>query len=127
MAKVIQVQPKEDMGKGLLSAGLQMGGTAAGTAFGGPVGGAAGGMVGGMLGKAVNSGSNQGPSGIEQASSPVDRRMSASQQDPMNQLKEGRAALSSMDPDTQAALSPVLDEAIKKAATQKQKQQVGGY
>lgn len=126
MAKVIGVQPKEDIGKGLLSSGLQMGGQALGSAYGGPVGGAIGGQLGATAGKAVNSGSNQGPSGIEQATSPVDRRMQATQQEPLNQLKEGRAALSSMDPDTQAALSPVLDEAIKKAATQKQ-QTNGGY
>lgn len=126
MAKVASVQEKQDLGKGLLSAVMSAGGQAVGTAYGGPVGGAIGGKIGGMAGDAIAKPSSQNSS-IEQASSPVDRRMTAAQQDPMNQLKEGKSALASMDPDTQATLSPVIDEAIKKAAAQRQQAASGGY
>ena len=61
-----------------------------------------------------------------EVSSPVSRRMDAVQSDPNNVLKQGRAALGGMDSATREALAPVLDEAIKKSALERQKQQQGG-
>lgn len=61
----------------------------------------------------------------EQVSTPVDRRMQQMDADPNAVLKQGRAQLSTMDESTQKALSPVLDEAIKRSAIQRQQQ--GGY
>lgn len=117
MATVMQVQPKNDPAKGLVQAVPGI----IGQIYGGPVGGAAGGAVGQGIAKQ--------PTAVApvQSSSPVDRRMQSQEQDPLNQLKQGKAALASMDSDTQASLSPVLDEAIKKAALERQQRQQGGY
>lgn len=126
MAKVIQVTGGNDMASNLMRSVPAMAGAAAGGVYGGPAGAAAGGMLGGQVGKGMVKEAQT--SGVDQQkSSPVDRRMQSAQSDPLNQLKEGKAALASTDPDTQAALSPVLDEAIKKAAQQKQQQTSGGY
>lgn len=57
---------------------------------------------------------------------PVDRRMDSLGQDPGAILKQGKAQLSQADAQTREALSPVLDEAIKKSTEQKM-QQKGGY
>lgn len=114
MPEVIQIQKKQDPIKGI----IPVVGQVVGGAFGGPAGAAAGGAIGGA---AANSGNKPQAS----VSSPVDRRMEQLQSDPMSQLKEGRSALAGADEQTREALTPVLDEAIKKAAIQRQQQ--GGY
>ncbi len=117
MGDIIQVQKKQDPIKGM----IPMVGQAIGGIFGGPAGAMAGGAVGGAV---ANSG-NKGPA--PSVSSPVDRRMESMQQDPLNQLKEGKNALSLADEQTRQSLEPVLDEAIKKAAMQKQQMSPGAY
>jgi hypothetical protein len=62
---------------------------------------------------------------VQQVSSPVDRRMGNISSDPNNVLKQGRSALDQADAQTRESLAPVLDEAIKKSAQQKQQNQ--GY
>ena len=118
MAGVIQVQKKEDPVKGIVAAVPAV----VGQIYGGPVGGA----VGGAVGQAAVKQNTVAPSVQQSSSSPIDRRMQQLEGDPLNQLKQGKAALSSMDEDTRASLEPVLDEAIKKAALAKQNPQ-GGY
>lgn len=130
MAQVKPVQKEQGQVEGLVGMIPGVIGSVVGSVYGGPVGGAAGGAIGGQLGQGMSKGSESSAS----LSSPgtgntaaVDRRMQSLSEDPLNQLKQGKAALSSMDPDTQASLSPVLDEAIKKAALEKQQRQQGGY
>lgn len=117
MADVIQVQKKEDPIKGI----IPLAGQIIGGIYGGPAGAAAGGALGGAVSKSGQQQVNT------QVSSPVDRRMEQLQQDPLVQLKEGKSALQQTDSATRQNLEPVLDEAIKKAAIQRQQMSPGVY
>lgn len=111
------VNKKEDLFTGVVKAMPAMAGKTIGTAFGGPVGGVAGGAVGSKLGEGLSK--DQGALNID---SPVSRRMSALENDPAETLRRGKAELAGMDEQTKAALEPVLDEALKRAVTNKTQQ-----
>jgi hypothetical protein len=74
-----------------------------------------------LITTAVEQASSKGAAPAQVMSSPVDRRMETLGSDPTNTLKQGRAALDQVDSQTREGLAPVIDEAIKKSAQQKQK------
>lgn len=115
--EVAQLKKKGGEAEGMVKGALPMIGQAIGTAYGGPAGGMAGGMIGSQLAGGI------GGAGQQTISSPVDRRMDQLKSDPTNILKEGKAALDGLDSQTRQNLSPVLDEAIKKATLEKMKGQ----
>ena len=75
-------------------------------------------LVQGVMGQAESENAKQ-TAGIQGAQNAVTRRLGALQQDPMNVLQAGKAQLNSLPEEERLAVSPVLDEAIKKAAMQK--------
>lgn len=111
---VKQIQYQDTFGN-MLKGVLPAAGGAIGTMFGGPAGGIAGSAIGGEVAKGVGGG------GVDNVSSPVSRRMEEISKDPSSVLKQGKAALSSMDEQSRQALGPVLDEAIKKSVSDKTK------
>lgn len=109
--QVIQVQKKDDS-NGLLG----LAGGLVGSYFGGPAGGAVGSQAGNM---AAGSG-GQPPAQV--ASNPRDRAMAKMGEDPVHQLQQGKAAAAKLDPETQKEISPVLEEALKRAFEQRKSQ-----
>jgi hypothetical protein len=100
---------------GMVKAMPAMAGSSLGTAMGGPMGGMAGSAIGGQIGQGLSK--DQGALNV---SNPVARRMETLKADPLETLRQGKAQLAGMDDQTKAALEPVLDEALKRAATNKQ-------
>lgn len=98
---------------------LPMVGSAIGSYFG-PVGGMVGNALGGMA--ANEKGGQPGAvqaEGAAGATSPLLRRQKQIEEDPTTTLRQGKAALSTMDESTQKELNPVIDEALRRAAEQR--------
>lgn len=91
-------------------------GMAIGGYFGGPTGAAVGGEVGGSLGEGFSKSENQANVSAPETSSPAARKMEAVEGSDTEVLRRGRAALSKYDEETQAAIAPALDEALRRAA-----------
>ncbi len=89
-------------------------GGAVGTYYGGPAGGAAGSAVGSKVGGAAIGG-GEGVGAVQSSSNPRDRFMQQQEQNPVNQLQQGKASLNGMDEQTKVMLQPALDEALKRA------------
>ena len=108
------VQKKDStMGLGSTIGGL------VGSYYGGPAGGAVGSQLGGAAGGGGDSSAFKAAQ--PNSSSPASRYKENLQKDPTFQLQQGKAALNGMDPDTQAKLQPVLDEALKKSIEQQKR------
>lgn len=98
----------------------RLAGFAVGSFFGGPVGGAVGSEVGSSVGDSFSKPENT--ANVQGSSNPAQRKMEAIDSSDTEILRRGRAALSKYDEETQAAIAPALDEALKRAA---QNQQMG--
>lgn len=106
---------------------LPMIGSAVGSYFG-PVGGMIGNALGGMASK--EKGGQAGAvqtEGAERGTSPLLRRQKQIEEDPTTTLRQGKAALSTMDESTQKDLNPVIDEALRRAAEQRKQNGSQGY
>lgn len=124
-AQVAPVQRKKDFSESYGGPIGNIAGTAIGGYLGGPAGAAAGGAAGGAVGGNLSSAAPaQEPLAT---SSPASRRMDALDQDPTNQMRQGKIALASMDEQTRKAFEPVLDEGLRRAAEDRKKQYGYGY
>lgn len=133
MSVPINMKPKQPgVAEQMIPSVAGMVGNGVGSYFGGPAGGMVGGMAGGVVGQAATSSGTQeapsvgqpGAADVGGSSNPRDRAMEQMQKDPVNQLQQGKAALSGMDEQDRVMLQPVLDEALKRAWQDKNKQQM---
>lgn len=99
-----------------------------GSYYGGPAGGAVGGQIGQGMTKdpsqPVAERSQQPESDMSQiAGDPRSRRQQSIEESPTYTLRKGQESLSTMDPETQKTLAPVLQEALKRDAEERKRQQ----
>lgn len=119
--KPIQMNKEKGMGESFISSLPGMIGGAVGSKFG-PIGGLVGSTVGGAVGQGMakdESAPSVAGSNLSQESTPLMRRRQQIEEDPTTTLRQGKAALSTMDESTQKELNPVIDEALRRAAEQR--------